>query len=51
MKRHAMPLFFLSHHAVAWTPLTNSPVLLSNEWRVTLPAATNGQRFFRLQTP
>ena len=36
---------------VAWTPLTNAPVLLGNEWRVTLPAATNGQRFFRLQTP
>ena len=34
---------------VAWTPLTNTPVLTSNEWRVTLPAATNGQRFFRLQ--
>jgi endo-1,4-beta-xylanase len=36
---------------VVWTPLTNTPVLLSNQWRVTLPAATNGQRFFRLQTP
>jgi hypothetical protein len=36
---------------VAWTPLTNAPSLLSNEWRVTLPVATNGQRFFRLQTP
>ena len=36
---------------VAWTPLTNAPSLVSNEWRVTLPAATNGQRYFRLQTP
>jgi O-glycosyl hydrolase len=36
---------------VAWTPVTNTPVLTSNEWRVTLPIATNGQRFFRLQTP
>ena len=36
---------------IIWTPLTNAPVLLGNEWRVTLPAATNGQRFFRLQTP
>jgi autotransporter-associated beta strand protein len=36
---------------VAWTPLTSAPYLVSNEWRVTLPAATNGHRFFRLQTP
>jgi len=33
---------------VAWTPLTNTPVLISNEWRVTLPAGTNVQRYFRL---
>jgi hypothetical protein len=36
---------------VVWTPLTNAPVLLSNEWRVTLLAATNSQRFFRLHAP
>jgi autotransporter-associated beta strand protein len=36
---------------VLWTPLTNTPGHVSNEWRVTLPAATNGQRYFRLQTP
>jgi hypothetical protein len=26
-------------------------VLMSNQWKVLLPVATNGQRFFRLQTP
>ena len=36
---------------VAWTPLTNAPALVSNQWRVTLPTATNSQRFFRLQMP
>jgi hypothetical protein len=35
---------------MTWTPLTNRPVLTNNEWRVTFPAATNGQRFFRLQS-
>ncbi len=33
---------------VVWTPLTNVPVLISNEWRVTLPTDTNAQRYFRL---
>lgn len=36
---------------VAWTPLTNAPVFSNNQWRVTLPAITNGQGFFRLQSP
>lgn len=36
---------------VAWTPLTNAPTLISNEWWLTLPFATNGQRYFRLQVP
>jgi hypothetical protein len=36
---------------IAWTLVTNTPVLISNEWRVTLPATPSGQRFFRLQTP
>lgn len=36
---------------VAWTPLTNAPVLTNNQWRVTLPAPTQGQRYFRLQSP
>jgi autotransporter-associated beta strand protein len=36
---------------VVWTPLTNAATLTNNEWRVTLPAATNGQRFYRLQAP
>ena len=35
---------------VTCTPLTNMPVLIGNELRVTLPAATNGQRFFRLKS-
>ncbi len=35
---------------VVWNPFTNSPTLLGNEWRVTLPAATNGHRFYRMQT-
>lgn len=37
---------------VIWTPLSlPAPVLLFNEWRSTLPSATNSQRFFRLQSP
>jgi hypothetical protein len=36
---------------VVWTPLTSTPVLVSNEWRLPLPVGTNGQRFFRLQSP
>ena len=36
---------------VNWIPATNTAVLSNNQWRVTLPAATNGQRFFRLQAP
>lgn len=34
-----------------WTSLGDLAVLTNNQWRVTLPAATNGQRFFRLQSP
>ena len=34
---------------VTWTPLTNPAVLIGNEWKVTLPAVTNEQRYFRLQ--
>ena len=36
---------------VAWSAVTNAVVLTNNQWRVTLPATTNGQRFFRLQSP
>ena len=36
---------------VVWRPATNTAILLSNQWAVTLPAATNGSRFYRLQTP
>lgn len=36
---------------VAWTRATNSPVLINGRWQVTLPAGTNGQRFFSLQQP
>lgn len=34
---------------VRWIPATNTPVPSHQQWRVTLPAATNGSRFFRLQ--
>jgi autotransporter-associated beta strand protein len=34
---------------VIWTPATNTAVFTSNQWRVTVPVPTNGQRFFRLQ--
>jgi hypothetical protein len=39
--------------AARWVraPLTNEPVFSNSEWRVTLSAATNGQRFYRLQSP
>jgi len=36
---------------VAWTRVTTAPVFTSNEWRVALPVATNGQCYFRLQSP
>ena len=36
---------------IAWSAVTNTAVLTSNQWRVTLPATTNAQRFFRLQSP
>ena len=36
---------------VVWTPDAATAVLTNNLWRVTLPAATNGQRFYRLQSP
>jgi hypothetical protein len=35
---------------VQWIPLTNTTVLTNNQWRVTLPFAPNGSRFYRLQT-
>jgi hypothetical protein len=35
---------------VTWSPLTNAPVLMGNEWRLHLPPATNGQGFFHLQS-
>jgi hypothetical protein len=36
---------------VTWTPATNTAALSNNQWRVTLPVATNGSRFYRLQAP
>ena len=36
---------------VTWIPLTNAPVFTNNEWRVTVPVAPSGARFFRLQAP
>ena len=35
---------------VNWILATNTAVLTNNQWRVTMPIPTNGQRFFRLQT-
>jgi hypothetical protein len=35
---------------VLWSSVPDVPVLTNNEWRVSLPIATNGQRFYRLQT-
>ena len=36
---------------VQWNPVTNLPFSSANEWSVTLAAATNATRFYRLQTP
>ena len=36
---------------VTWILMTNPPVFLNGTWNVTLPAAPNGQRFYRLQAP
>lgn len=36
---------------IAWAPATNAVLLSNGQWRVTLPAATNGQGFFRLSAP
>jgi hypothetical protein len=36
--------------APAWTPITNAPGIVSNQWIVTLPA-TNAARIFRLFKP
>jgi hypothetical protein len=35
---------------VNWLLDTNTAVFTNNQWHVTLPVPTNGQRFFRLQT-
>lgn len=48
--------FFTLHSAtnltlpVVWTPDPSTAVLSNNQWRVTLPVGTNGQRFYRLQS-
>ena len=36
---------------VTWARVTNAAILSNNQWRVTLPLATNGSRFYRLQAP
>jgi autotransporter-associated beta strand protein len=36
---------------ITWLRATNEPLPLSNQWRIVLPASTNGQGFFRLQMP
>lgn len=35
---------------VAWAPVTNPPVFISDHWTITLPSPTNGQRFYRLKS-
>jgi hypothetical protein len=35
---------------VFWSEVTNAPVLSNNVWTVAIPIATNGSRFYRLQT-
>jgi autotransporter-associated beta strand protein len=53
----AAEAYFTLHSAtnlmppVSWTPVAVEPALSNNFWRLTLPFGTNGQRFFRLQTP
>jgi hypothetical protein len=37
--------------APAWTHATNEPVLSNGVWLVPLSSVTNGQRFYRLQSP
>ncbi len=34
---------------VVWTPDPSTAVLTNNQWRVMVPIATNGSRFYRLQ--
>jgi hypothetical protein len=34
---------------IKWAPLSNTSVLLNNQWTVTLPISTNSAGFFRLQ--
>src|SRR5205823_9156563 len=36
---------------ILWNRVTNPPAFVSTQWNLTLPAPTNGQRFFRLQSP
>jgi hypothetical protein len=34
---------------VGWTPATNTPVLVNDQWTITLPIGTNDSGFYRLQ--
>jgi autotransporter-associated beta strand protein len=34
---------------ITWNPVTNTPVLLGNQWVVTLPIGTNSTGFYQLQ--
>jgi hypothetical protein len=36
---------------VTWMQVTNAPFLANGLWFASLPISTNGQRFYRLQTP
>ena len=35
---------------ITWTPVTNQPVLVSNQWQITLPTDSSEARFYQLQT-
>ncbi len=36
---------------ILWSRVTNTSVLSNSQWMTTLPVTTNGQRFYRLQSP
>jgi hypothetical protein len=48
-----MPLYTATNLTppVVWSRVTNEPGLIGDGWSLTLPIPSNGQRFFRLQTP
>jgi len=47
----AAQLYTTTNLAAAWSPATNQPVFSNGQWQVLLPMSTNGNRYFRLQSP